>query len=116
VVPGESKNVISQNIGFAVVLMKPAMGRSVNHIALDQDAAAAFVEVNPPTPVTKSGDVVPKVIDDPGSRLFPQRVDAPHIAKDWAITIRLHADVMNVVLFDQIIPGGSRAISPGPSD
>src|SRR6266576_3346545 len=92
------------------------MGRVINQIALSQNAAAAFVEINAPATITHGGDIVPKIVHNSGARLLSERVNAGHVAQDRTITVGLHADVMHVVERDEIVRRESIAVTPGPTD
>jgi len=44
------EDVVAEEIRRAVVLVEPAVGGAINHIALGEDAAAAFVKIDAPAP------------------------------------------------------------------
>ena len=115
VVAAEGKNIISHDVGCAVVLVKPAVRRAVNQITLGNDAAAAFIEIDTPAAILPTGDVVPKVVADPRSGLHAERVDAAHVAQDRPVTIRFHTDVVHVIERDDVIRSQRRPVAPGPA-
>src|ERR1044071_750763 len=102
-IASEGENIIPDHVGLAIMLVKAAVSRAVNEVALGENAAAAFIEINAPAAVSNSGDIMPKVVDDAGARLLAERINSAHIAQDGAIAVRFNADVMNVVELDKII-------------
>src|SRR5215470_11436267 len=96
-VAAEREHIILHDIGFTVVLMKPAVRRAINDIALRQNSAASYIEIDSPAAVSKTGDVMPQIVQNPGSRLFAQRINTPHVAQNRSISIRFHSDVMHVI-------------------
>src|SRR5262249_5869185 len=64
----------------------------------------------------KTSDVMPQIVQNPGSRLFAQRINTPHVAQNWSISIRFHSDVMHAVEGNQIICRQTRSVSPSPSN
>src|SRR2546423_14945889 len=98
------------------MLVKAAMASAINDIALSQNAAAALVEINAPATIAHGGDVMPKIVHDPGAGLLSERVNAGHVAQHRAITVGFHADVVHVIERDEIVRRESIAITPGPTD
>src|SRR5882672_12771535 len=66
-VAAERKDVVADEIRFAVVLMKAAVGSAINQVALGQNAAGAFVEIDSPAAVTVARDVMPQIVHNPGA-------------------------------------------------
>src|SRR5438876_8608482 len=98
------------------MLVKAAMGRPINQIALSQNAAAALIEINAPAAIAHGGDVVPKIVHDPGAGLLSEGVNAGHVAQDRTITVGFHTDVMHMIERDEIVRREIIAITPSPTD
>src|SRR6266568_6606834 len=62
IIAAESEDIVADDVGLAVMLMKPAVGRAINNVAFGEDAAAAFVEIDAPAAVAHTRDVVPQIV------------------------------------------------------
>src|ERR1051326_5982242 len=116
VVAREGEDVVSNEVGFAVMLMETAMRRAINEVALGKNPAAALIEINAPAAVPDAGDVVPQIVTNNGARLFAECVDAAHVAQNRTVAIRFEADVMNMVELDDVVAGKGGPITPGPAN
>src|SRR5205085_1448213 len=93
----EGTDAVAHDILSPIVLVEPAVSGAVDEVVLDQDIAAALVEVDAPAAVAEPGDVVEGVGPNDRSRLDAEGVDAAHIAQDRAIAIRPDTDVVHLV-------------------
>src|SRR5436190_598150 len=98
-VAGEGKDIVPDDVRLTVVLVKTAVRGTIDHVALDQDAAAAFISVDTPAPVFRGGNVVPEVVDHPRAGLFAEHVDTRHVAEHRTVAVRPHADMMDLIEF-----------------
>src|SRR5947209_8025481 len=98
------------------MLMKSAVRCAIHNVALRKDTAAAFIKVDSPAAVTKAGNVVPGIVDDARARLPSERVNATHVAKDCAISVRFHSDMMHAVELDDVVRRSRRTVAPCPAN
>src|SRR5207249_3677455 len=106
----ESKNVISQNIFAPVMLMKSSALTPVDDVALKNNSAAPFIRVKAPAAVRERVDVVNEIIADHRAGLRAECVDRAHIAEPKL------ADIVQMIVLDQIGATGRLAITPRPAD
>src|SRR5438477_7719128 len=104
----EREDVVAQNIFATVMLMKPGALAAINDVALQDNSAAAFVGVETPTAISEGVHVVNEVVANDGARLRAERVDRAHVAQPKL------ADVVQMVVLNQVGPARRIAITPGP--
>lgn len=81
----------------------------VDDVALDEDAARSLVIVDAHAAVDARVDTVDQVVADFRAGLRAEQVDGPHIGKNPL------ADVMDVVVFDEIALDTGEVVTPAPA-
>lgn len=107
---GEGKNVVAQNVLFAIVLVEAAGLCAIDNVVLDQNSSAALVSVDSPSTIAIRDGVVNEVVAQARAGRDPQAVYTAEVAQHSA------AYVMYVVILYPIVNGLALAIAPPPSD
>ncbi len=63
-----------------------------------------------PAAVVETGQVVDQIPPHDRPRLRAEEVDRPQVAEEFA------AEIVDVVLLDEVLPAGGVAVAPGPAD
>src|SRR5438309_6692441 len=106
----EREDVVAQNIFATVMLMKARALAAINDVALQDNSAAAFVGVEAPAAISEGVHVVDEVVANDRPRLRAECVDRAHVAQPKL------ADVVQMVVLDQVGPARRFAITPRPAD
>ena len=104
------EDVVLNQVVLAVVLVEAAGLGVVHDVVFRHNVRRALVEVDPPAAIGGRQDVVNEVVRQAGAVLVAQRVDAAHVAEQAA------PDVVDVVVFDDVVLRQGVAVAPGPAD
>ena len=107
---GEGEDVVAQHVVLAVVLMKTAGLRAIDHVVLQHDVARTLVGIEPPAAVAEGIDVVEAVVVYARAGRDAQRVDAAHVGKDML------AERVHVIESDVVVVGMAGRVAPDPAD
>ena len=104
----KAKMLFSAVISTVVVRKQGAVLAAVDEVLLDQHVVAAFIRVDSPAAVLPSRDIMHDVVSDAAAGRAAG-VNPGQIAEHAL------ADVMHVIVFDDIARGLALAQNPGPS-
>lgn len=107
---GEGEDVVADDVFLAVVLVVAAAFGVVDEVVFHEDAGAALVVVEAPSAVGVGDDMMDVVAADDGAFGGAEGVDGTHVAEE-AI-----ADVVDVVVCDEVSFGLAVVVSPAPAD
>ena len=107
---GEGEDIVADDVGFTVVLVVAAAFSSKYDVVFDDFVRASLVGVDAPAAVAKAIDIVDPVADDASPGLDSEGVDTAHVAENAL------ADVVNVVVGDDVVVGLTLGVAPGPAD
>ena len=108
-VAGRSKDVVGDEVVFAVVLVETPRRRMMDDVVADHDPTRPLVGVQPPAAVVVADNVVDQIPLNGRAGGDPEGVDAPHVGE------HAPAKVMDVVADDPVALCRARLVAPGPS-
>ena len=103
------KDIVSDDVVLAVMLMESAALGIVDQIVFHDDVAAALVGIESPTAIAIRLDVVYAVVGYYSPFAGAERVDRTHIAQ------QTQADMMQMVVDEFIAPGKTLSVAPVPA-
>ena len=106
----EGQHVVPHDVVAAVMLVEGTVFNPIDDVVFHQDIGTPFVGVESPTAVRIRDDVVDPVPAKHRARRKAQAIDAAHVAE------LSPAEMVNVVVLDQVVMGRRRGISPTPAD
>lgn len=86
-IASEGEDVVADGVFLSIMLVEATVGRVIDDVLLREYVCASFIEINPPSAIMKSGDIVEEVQPDDCSRLNSQRINSSHIAEDGTIAV-----------------------------
>lgn len=106
----EREDVVLYPVLLAVMLVKPAGLGPVDYVVLYEYVGAAFVKVDPPSPVACGDAVVDQVVVDDGSRRDTQRIDSSKVGEPPL------SDLVDMIVSYLVLDGITCAVTPRPAD
>lgn len=105
----EGKDIIADNIFLAVMLVEGLALGVMADIIFNQDIRGALIGIDGPSTVVAAANIINMVSAQFGAGLFSQGVNSTHIGKQAL------ADIVQFVIFHQVMMRGAGSISPDPT-
>src|SRR5271157_1828211 len=110
------EDVVAEGVLLAVMLVKATVRGAIDEVVLRQNMRRSLVEVDAPSAILQARDVVEAVEADDRTFLVAQGINTAHIAEYWRLAVGSHADVMDVIVLDDVPRGRRLCIAPSPTD
>lgn len=106
---GKGKDIIPHRVHLPIVLIKAVAAGVIAHIVLQENKAAALIGIQGPPAIMAALHMVDQIPPHHRAGLSAKQIDPPHIRQ-----LSL-PDMVDVILFDEIVAGNAFPVSPYPS-
>src|SRR5208283_1788154 len=111
----EGDDIVAEGVLLAVMLVKTAVRRAIDEVVFGKNVRRSLVEIDAPPAVLQGAHIVETVEANDRAFLVPERIDAGHVAEKRLRAVGFHADVVDVIVLDDIPLGRRLRVTPSPT-